>query len=244
MSTNEFTVLLISPLEYWGIAAISTTPPCPWLLEASLQSRLEWGTTHNWAINREMFFWYTRTYGRLPFLALPGTWATAAWDSKFFVLSHILHVPYLNHIGNADSFFGRTFTDSWWGNGFTTKPPLPCTLHCLSLRQDFLVARLEVNNDGASSNTNSPPRVKMTAVSDGISGSDSIVQHPDPSFRKETSLGKRGVTNKVLHAGYCPLHPLVINRNSIKRHSKRGMYLWWIPDNECCQLKDLKQQIG
>ena len=72
-SANEFKVLLISPLKYWGIATISTTPPCPRLLEAFLESRLEWRTTHDWAINRELFFQNTRTYGRLPFLALPGT---------------------------------------------------------------------------------------------------------------------------------------------------------------------------
>ena len=34
-------VLLVSPLEYWGIAAISTTPPRPRLLEAFFKRRLE-----------------------------------------------------------------------------------------------------------------------------------------------------------------------------------------------------------
>ena len=205
-SLSNYTVklLLVSSLEYWGITAIATASPRPRLLKAFLKSRLEWRTSNRRAANRKLFFRDTRTREWLLLLALPGTWPTATWESKLLMLSHILHVPHLNNIGDADICLRRTLTDSWWGNGFSTKPPLPCILYRLPLGQNLPAARLQINNNGASFNTNSSPRVKMSTVSDGISGSDSTVEHPDPSLRKETSLGERRMTHKVLHASYCP----------------------------------------
>ena len=219
-------VLLVPPLEYWGIAAIATTSPRPLLLKTFPKSRLEWRTTNRWTRNRKLFFRDTRTCGRLSLLAFPGTWPTATREPKLLMLSHILHVPHLNNIGNADSCLRRTLTDSWWGNGLGTKPPLPCIFYRLPLGQNLLAARLQIDDNGPSFNINSSPRVKSSAIPDGICGSDSSVEHPDPSLRKETSLGERGMTHKVLHASYCPLHLLVVDRNSIKRHSKHGMHLW------------------
>ena len=48
-SLNKYTVklLLVSPLEYWGITAIATTSPRPRLLKAFLKSRLKWRTANN-----------------------------------------------------------------------------------------------------------------------------------------------------------------------------------------------------
>ena len=57
-SLYKYTVklLLISPLEYWGITAIATTSPRPRLLKTFLKSRLEWRTASRRAGNRKLFF--------------------------------------------------------------------------------------------------------------------------------------------------------------------------------------------
>ena len=57
-SLYKYTVklLLISPLEYWGIEAIATTSPRPRLLKTFLKSKLEWRTTSRWTRNRKIVF--------------------------------------------------------------------------------------------------------------------------------------------------------------------------------------------
>ena len=52
-----------------------------------------------------------------------GTWRrlTTAKETKLLMLRHILHIPYLNDIRDADSCSGRTLTDNWWANGFGTE---------------------------------------------------------------------------------------------------------------------------
>ena len=176
-SLYKYTVrlLLVPPLEYWGITAIATTSPRPRLLKAFLKSRLKWWTANRRAGNWKLFFRDTRTRWWLPLLAFPGTWPTTTRETKLLVLSYILHVPHLNNIRDADSCLGRTLTNSWWGNGFSTEPPLPCIFYRLPLGQNLLAARLQINDNGASFNINSSPRVKSSAVSDSICGSDSSV---------------------------------------------------------------------
>ena len=43
---------------------------------------------------------------------------------------------------------------------------------------------------------------------------------------EEKFLCKQRMTHKVLHTCYCPLHFLMVDCNTIQRHSKNGMQLW------------------
>ena len=113
---------------------------------------------------KNCFFWDTRTHWRLPLLAFCGTWPSTTRETKLLMLRHVLHVPHLNNIRDADSCSGRTLTNSWWGNGFGTKPPLPCIFYRLPLGQNLFAARLQINDNGASFNIISSRRVKSSAV--------------------------------------------------------------------------------
>ena len=145
------------------------------------------------------------------------------------MLRLILHIPYLNDIRDADSRSGRTLTDSWWGNGFGTEPSLPCILHRLPLWHNFIAARLQIGNYGASLYINSSLRVKPSPVSNSICGSDSSIQHADRSLREKASLCEQGMTHKTLHTRHCPLHLLMVNGNPIQRHSKERRQPWRNP---------------
>ena len=139
---------MISPLENWGITAIVTTSSRPRLLKTFLKSRLKWRTASRRTWNRKLFLHNTRTHWRSPLLALPGTWRrpTTTRETKLLMLRHILHIPYLNDIRDAESRSGRTLTESWWSNGFGTQPTLPCILHRLPLWHNFLAARLQIGH--------------------------------------------------------------------------------------------------
>ena len=142
------------------------------------------------------------------------------------MLLNILHICYLNDIRDADSLAGCSLTNSWWCNSFCTKPTLPCIFHRLPSWHNFLSAWLQICNYGASRYTNCYPRVKCRTVSNSICGSDSSVQHFDPSLGKKVSLREQGMTHKILHTCHCPLHFLMVDWNLIQRHSKDGMQLW------------------
>ena len=65
----------------------------------------------------------------------------------------------------------------------------------------------------------------LSKLSNSICGSDSSVQHADPSLREKVSLREQKLTHKILHTCYCPLHFLMVYCNPIQRCSKDGMQL-------------------
>ena len=69
---------------------------------------------------------------------------------------------------------------------------------------------------GASLYTDSSPRVKRRTIPHSICGSDSSVQHADPSLREKVSLCEQGMTHKILHTRHCPFHFLMVNFSPIQ----------------------------
>ena len=139
------------------------------------------------------------------------------------MLCNITHISYLNDIRDADSRSGYSLPSSWWGNSFGTEPTLSCIFHRLPPWHNFLSARLQICNYGASLYTDSSPRVKLWTIPHSILSSDSSVQHADPSLREKVSLCEQGMTHKILHTRHCPLHLLMVNCNPIYWDSKDGM---------------------
>ena len=177
----------------WKTGALRRSWP---LLLAPDFSKLFWradsseGRLADGLATENCFFCNTRTHRRSLLLALPGTWrrSTTARETKLFMLRHILHIPYLNDIRDADSRSGCSLTNSWWGNCFGTEPTLPCIFHRFPPWCNFFAARLQIGNYRASLYTDSSPRVKPSIVSNSICGSESSVQHNDPSLREKASL--------------------------------------------------------
>ena len=126
-------------------------------------------------------------------------------------------------IRDADSRAGCSITNSWSFNSFCTKPTLPCIFGRLPSWYNFLSARLQVCNYGASFYTNCSPRVKLRAVLNSICGRNGSDQQADPSLREKVSLREQRMTHKILHTCHCPLQFLKTDCNPIERDSKDGM---------------------
>ena len=114
------------------------------------------------------FFCNTRTHWHSPLLALPGTWRkpTATRETKLRMLLNILHISYLNDIRNADNLAGCSLTNSCWGNSFCAKATFPCIFDRFPPWYNFLSARLQICNYGASFYTKCSPRVKTSNCSE------------------------------------------------------------------------------
>ena len=138
------------------------------------------------------------------------------------MLPNILHFSYIR---NAISRAGCSPTNSWWCNSFCTTPTLPCIFHRFPPWYNFLSARLQIYNYGASLYTKCSPRVRLQTVPNSICGSDGSVQYRDPSLGEKVSLREQGMTHKTLHTCHCPLQFLMVDCNPIQRHSKDGMQL-------------------
>ena len=195
---------------------------------------------------KTVLFCNTRTHWRSSFLVLSGIWrrSTTTRETKLLMLCHILHIPYLDDIIDADTCSGRSLTDNWWGNGFGTEPMLPCIFHRLPPWWNFLAARLQIGNYGASFHTNCSPRIKPSTILNSICGSDSSVQHANSNLREKFLCVNRGWRTKSCTHATAPFTLLMVDCNPIQRHSKDGMQLWRTPHHQCCQLEDLKQHIS
>ena len=87
------------------------------------------------------------------------------------------------------------------------------------------------------SHSNSSLRAKLGAASNSICGSDGSVQHAKPSLRGEMSLAEQRLTHKILDTCDFPHHFLIVDCNSIQRHSTDGMRLRLTPQHKCCEMK-------
>ena len=152
------------------------------------------------------FFCNNTTHWHSPLFTLPGTWhgSTATRETKLIMLLIILHISYLNDIRDRDSRAGCSLTNSWWCNSFRTKPTLPCIFDHLPSWYNFLSARLQICKYGAIIYTNRSPKVKLRTVPNSICGSDSSVQHADPSLGVKVSLREQRMMQKILHTCNCP----------------------------------------
>ena len=73
-SLYKYTIklLLVSPMENWGITAIMTTSSRPRFLKTFLKSRLKWRTASRWTRNRKLFFATPELTGARLFFLFPG----------------------------------------------------------------------------------------------------------------------------------------------------------------------------
>ena len=218
-------MLLVSPLENWGIGAIATTSSRPDFSKLFSRAVSKEGRLADGLETENCFFVTPGLTGAHFFLLFPGLDANRLQQRR---PSFSISATYCTSPTSTASEMRTVF------RGAPSPTANEATVSTLNQRSrvsffaflcDFLPARLQIGNYGASLYINSSPRVKPSTVWNRICRSDSSVQHVDPSLREKASLCEKGMTHKILHTRNCPLHLRMVNGNPIQRHSKEGMQL-------------------
>ena len=182
-------MLLISPLVNWGITAISTTSSGPRSLKTFFKSRLKIRMASRRTCNRKLFFFVTpRLTGARLFLLFPGLDRLQQRGPSFSCSSTYCTSPSSTTSEIRTVVLGAVSPKADEATVSAHKPTLLCISQRLPSCYDFFSARFQFCNYGSSVYTNSSPRVRLSTIPNSICGSDSSVQHANPSLRESFFL--------------------------------------------------------